>query len=677
MTAQQLTSKGVLRRFGYGAEVSVFLQTSRDEVIGQLTSRSSFDVDQTQVRAWQGTIDVLKSALAAGRARGHLFLEFDIPRMGRRVDVVLVLDHVVFVIEFKVGAQAALAGDIDQVVDYALDLKHFHEPSHQAPLVPVLVATAAPAQPLLVTTSIAADGLFDPICCSAHTLDLMLSQVLQFADGPRIDAHAWVSGRYRPTPTIVEAAMALYARHSVADISRSDAANLGQTSGFITAVIRDAREHGKKALCFVTGVPGAGKTLVGLDVATQSTDAVQELHAVYLSGNGPLVKVLHEALARDKVRRESEVGRTLRIGDARRQVKSFIQAVHHFRDEGLADSRPPHDHVAIFDEAQRAWDREQTASFMQRKRGLADFDKSEPEFLISCLDRHEDWAVVVCLVGTGQEINRGEAGISEWLASLSRSFPDWQVYVSPSLDKRDPVVPKELALARQRGKLHEAASLHLATSVRSFRSERVSEFVNRLLDLDVEGASAMLSEVTERFPILLTRDLGLAKAWVRARARGTERYGMVVSSQAQRLKPHAIDVRVAIDPVHWFLGGKEDTRSSYYLEDVATEFQVQGLELDWSCVVWDGDLRHLGDRWGYFGFKGNRWMRVLQDDRRRYLLNAYRVLLTRARQGTVIVVPPGDARDPTRMHGIYDPTYALLRRVGIRELSSASQEVGA
>lgn len=677
MSVQQPTPKWALRRFGYGAEVSAFLEVAPNEIIGQLTSRSSFDVDQAQVRAWQGTIDILKPALKAAGARGHIFLEFDIPRMGRRVDAVVVIDHVVFVVEFKVGAQAALAGDIDQVIDYALDLKHFHEPSHKTPLVPVLVATAAPDQPLAVSTSVAADGLFDPICCNANSLGVALSQVLPFVDGPMIDAKAWVSGRYRPTPTIVEAAMALYARHSVADISRSDAANLGQTSGFITGVIRDARAHGKKALCFVTGVPGAGKTLVGLDVATQSTDAVEELHAVYLSGNGPLVRVLHEALARDKVRREAEEGRSLRIGDARRQVQSFIQAVHHFRDEGLADSRPPHDHVAIFDEAQRAWNRDQTASFMRRRRGLADFDKSEPEFLISCLDRHTDWAVVVCLVGTGQEINRGEAGISEWLASLSRSFPDWEVYVSPWLDQRDPVVPQELASARERGMLHEVPSLHLATSVRSFRSERVSEFVNRLLDLDVDGASAMLAEVTERFPILLTRDLGLAKSWVRARARGTERFGMVVSSQAQRLKPHAIDVRVAIDPVHWFLGGKDDTRSSYYLEDVATEFQVQGLELDWSCVVWDGDLRHLGDRWGYFGFVGDSWQRVLKDDRRRYLLNAYRVLLTRARQGTVIVVPPGDAHDPTRTHDVYDPTYALLRRVGVRELHSTLPEVRA
>lgn len=660
---------GRLRRFGYGDSISLFLAASPQQVIGSLTQQSAFNVDQAQVHAWLGTVDTLQRALTALPGRGHVFLEFDIPRLGRRVDAVVVVDHVVFVVEFKVGANQFLAGDVDQVVDYALDLKNFHEPSHHVPLVPVLVATHAPAGDLCIATDAAADGLFAPIRCNTETLAPAFEHVLAFAEGPPIDAQTWVSGRYRPTPTIVEAAMALYARHSVADISRNDAANLGETSGFLSQIIHQARDTGSKAVCFVTGVPGAGKTLVGLDVATHSTDAAAELHAVYLSGNGPLVKVLHEALARDKVRREAEEGRKLRIGDARRQVKTFVQAIHHFRDHGLADTRPPHDHVAIFDEAQRAWDLKQTASFMQRKRGLTGFDQSEPEFLISCLDRHPDWAVVVCLVGTGQEINRGEAGISEWLASLSRRFPEWEVYASPVLEQHDAGVRDELAAACTRGKLHESTSLHLTASVRSFRSERVSEFVNRLLDLDTDGARAMVAEVTERFPILLTRELSTAKAWLRGRARGTERYGMVVSSQAQRLKPHAIDVRVLVDPVHWFLADKQDTRSSYYLEDVATEFQVQGLELDWTCVVWDGDLRVANGQWDYYGFVGDRWNRVLKDERRRYLLNAYRVLLTRARQGTVLVVPHGDASDSTRAPSIYDPTYELLRAVGLPEVA--------
>lgn len=664
------TSSRGYRRYGYGRPLVDFLGADSRTVLGELSQRSAFDVDQTQIAAWQGSIECLREALAPIGTDGHLFLEFDVPRLGRRIDAVLVFRHVVFVIEFKVGAMAFLAADLDQVVDYALDLKHFHETSHDVPVVPILVATEARAVTVQAAIDAAVPNLFLPMRCTPETLGQGVALALELAEGPAVDAEEWVRGRYKPTPTIVEAAMALYARHDVADISRSDAANLGQTSGFISKVITQAREQGRKAICFVTGVPGAGKTLVGLDVATQSTNAEAELHAVYLSGNGPLVQVLQEALARDRVRREREQGRKLSVGEARRQVKSFIQSVHHFRDDGLADAAPPIDHVAIFDEAQRAWNREQTASFMERKRGQAGFDLSEPEFLISCLDRHPTWAVVVCLVGNGQEINTGEAGIAEWLGSVERRFPEWEVYVSPELGQGDATVAALKAQVQAREKLHQVPSLHLATSVRSFRSERYSEFVNRLLDLDVDGAKALLAEATARFPLRVTRDLAAAKAWLRARARGSERYGIVVSSAAQRLKPHAIDVRVKIDPVNWFLADKDDTRSSYYLEDVATEFQVQGLELDWTCVVWDGDLRRTGDTWTHHRFKGAKWERVKQGERQSYLLNAYRVLLTRARQGTVIVVPQGDEADLTRAPAFYDPIYDYLRMVGVAELSA-------
>ncbi len=658
------------RRYGHGQSLDDFLASDTNVVIGALTQRSAFDVDQTQVAAWQGSIECLREALAPWADSGHLFFEFDVPRLGRRIDAVLLLRQAVFVIEFKVGAKAFLAADLDQVVDYALDLKHFHETSHDVPLVPILVATGAHAVTVQAAMDGAVSNLFVPMRCTPETLGQGIALALELAEGPVIDSETWLRGRYKPTPTIVEAAMALYARHDVADISRSDAANLGQTSGFISQVIAQAREQGRKAICFVTGVPGAGKTLVGLDVATQSTNADAELHAVYLSGNGPLVQVLQEALARDRVRREKEQGHAIGIGEARRQVKSFIQAVHHFRDEYLRDLLPPTDHVAIFDEAQRAWNREQTASFMQRKRGQMGFDLSEPEFLISCLDRHPTWAVVVCLVGNGQEINTGEAGIAEWLGSVERRFAKWEVYVSPELGQGDAAAAAHKAQLRAREKLHEAPSLHLATSVRSFRSERYSEFVNRLLDLDLDGAKALLPQATARFPLRITRDLAAAKMWLRSRARGSERFGIVVSSEAQRLRPHAIDVRVKVDPVHWFLAGKEDTRSSYYLEDVATEFQVQGLELDWTCLVWDGDLRFSGETWTHHSFIGDRWTNIHKDDRRAYLVNAYRVLLTRARQGTVIVVPPGDANDPTRLPAFYDPIYGLIREVGVEPLEA-------
>ncbi len=431
-------------------------------------------------------------------------------------------------------------------------------------------------------------------------------------------------------------------------------------------IIQTTKTRREKAICFVTGVPGAGKTLVGLDVATKHIDRKDELYSVFLSGNGPLVSILQEALARDKVRQSRLREKVVRKGSALSEVRAFIQNVHHFRDECLIDAdRPPIEHVAIFDEAQRAWNLKQTADFMRRKKRRPDFNVSEPEFLISCLDRHRDWAVIVCLVGGGQEINTGEAGIGEWFDALRRSFPDWQIYVSDQLSDSEYGAGHVIEGLETRRRVTFKCDLHLATSIRSFRSERVSRLVKELLDLELEGAQKTLQQVQERYPIVLTRDLGTARKWLRNRARGSERYGIVVSSQAERLKPHALDVRAPVDPVHWFLDARDDVRSSYYLEDVATEFHVQGLELDWVCVVWDADFRFTPEGWDHWSFRGSRWERIHSLERRRYLKNAYRVLLTRARQGMVVVVPQGDDEDPTRHPTYYDPTFDYLVRSGM------------
>lgn len=415
----------------------------------------------------------------------------------------------------------------------------------------------------------------------------------------------------------------------------------------------------------MTGVPGAGKTLVGLDVATRHRDQKSALHSVFLSGNGPLVKVLREALALDHIEREKAKGLKVGKGEARRLVSSFIQNVHHFRDECLRDSsQPPVDHVTLFDEAQRAWDVAQTSFFMRRKRNLPDFDQSEPEFLISCLDRHPDWAVVVCLVGGGQEINTGEGGVGEWIQALQH-FPDWEVHLAPQLRGSEYRAVEAIAELRRCRTVVDHTELHLATSMRSFRAERLSEFVRLVLEREVDAAADLYCSFADRFPIVLTRSLDQAKDWLRSHARGHERYGIVVSSQAQRLKPHAIDVRPTVDPVHWFLHGKDDVRSCYHLEDVGTEFLVQGLELDWSCVVWDGDLRYGENGWQHHEFHGSRWQRIRKPHRQRYLENAYRVLLTRARQGMVIVVPEGSVNDATRGGKMYDGTFGFLRAVGL------------
>lgn len=666
-----MDQRALRKRWGYGASIAEFLATDPEFILGALARWSGFADEVAQKAAWSEQIEILKGLLRpyAG-SNGALFFEYDIPRLGRRVDTVLVLEHVLFVIEFKVGANTFARDAIDQVWDYALDLKNFHEPSHQIPIVPVLVATHAGAGPNALAPAPHDDDVARPMCCGAAELADVIRLALKRFPPPPINPEVWQSGRYHPTPTIVEAARALYAGHSVEEISRSDAgvANLTVTANRLATLIAQVRQRGEKAIFFVTGVPGAGKTLVGLDVANRHTDKDDSLYSVYLSGNGPLVSVLHEALARDQVARSKAKGEGLRIGQARSAVKQFIQNVHHFRDDCLASTGAPLEHIALFDEAQRAWDLQETAHFMKSKKGIDGFGESEPAFLISCLDRHDDWAVIVCLVGSGQEINRGEAGISEWLAAIRTRFHNWSVYLSPRLREVEYHADTELSALKSNPHAHWDDALHLATSMRSFRAERVSEFVNLLLALEIDGARAALAEVLPTFPICLTRSLTHAKQWLHQQARGSERYGIVVSSQAQRLKPHAIDVRVKVDPVRWFLEDKDDVRSSYYLEDVATEFQVQGLELDWTCVVWDGDLRLNGGQWDYFGFKGKRWERVRKNLRQRYLLNAYRVLLTRARQGMVIVVPEGSAEDPSRAPAYYDPAFRLLAELGIPSL---------
>jgi hypothetical protein len=328
----------------------------------------------------------------------------------------------------------------------------------------------------------------------------------------------------------------------------------------------------------------------------------------------------------------------------------------------------------LFDEAQRAWDLKMTADFMKRKKSQPGFKHSEPEFLISCLDRHPDWAVVICLVGGGQEINRGEAGIGEWIDSLKRSYPDWRVYISPQLSDSEYGAGQVLRQLESHRNVEHVPSLHLSVSMRSFRAENVSLLVKQILDLDANGARRTLSQVEDRYPIVITRDLTKAKGWLKSQARGTERFGIMVSSQAERLKPHAIFVKAPMDPVHWFLDGKEDVRSSYYLEDVATEFHVQGLELDWGCVTWDADFQYSGEGWIQKSFRGRRWQSINKDELRIYQKNAYRVLLTRARQGMVIVVPPGDPEDPTRKPAFYDPTFDYLRRIGFDEIDRSRLE---
>jgi hypothetical protein len=658
-----------VKREYYADSISNFLRLSTEEIVGKLALASDFPDTLEQRAAWVEEIEILRPILSFHSGAVHF--EYSIPRMGERIDVLLIIGPVIFVLEFKTGAKEFTRYALDQVTDYALDLKNFHETSHGRFVAPILIATEAKSVLPLVAMTPQDDKLLVPLKANAKSLGDVIKAVLDLLRGDMIDWRAWQAGRYSPTPTIMEAALALYRRHSVAEISRSDAGaiNLSQTSDAISEIVREAKDLGQKSICFVTGVPGAGKTLVGLNIATKYIDKADAHHSVFLSGNGPLVKILQEALARDMVARTKAQGEKIKKGEAKSRVKAFIQNVHHFRDEGLRDmDRPPIDHVALFDEAQRAWNLEMTADFMKRKKKQPGFLYSEPEFLISCLDRHTDWAVIICLVGGGQEINRGEAGIGEWIDSLMRSYPDWHVFISSQLMDSEYGAGKVLKQLESHRNVRHLPSLHLSVSMRSFRAENVSLLVKQILDLEAENARQTLAQLRDRYPIVITRDLAKAKGWLKSKARGTERYGIMVSSQAERLKPQAIFVRAPIDPIHWFLDGKDDVRSSYYLEDVATEFHVQGLELDWGCVTWDADFRYAKTGWTHKSFLGKTWRNIKGLDRQKYQKNSYRVLLTRARQGMAIVVPAGDREDPTRDPIFYDPTYEYLRGIGFTEI---------
>jgi Uncharacterized conserved protein (DUF2075) len=656
------------KRSGYCAEIEAFKAADPQAILGELAKSQIGDLTPAQRDAWLAQIEVLHSAFA-GLSSGMVLFEFLIPRMGKRADNLLLIDGLIFVIEFKVGAARFDRSAETQAVDYALDLKNFHAGSHNLPIMPVVVATRAPS--IAVTIGEPVDGVF-PVCqANSNSLGDVVRAALTRFRFPTFDFAKWLQAGYHPTPTIIEASQVLYREHSVVDITRMEAGadNLGATTGTLEAIIDETRATGTKAICFVTGVPGAGKTLAGLNLVSLRRGKLQsdEEHAVFLSGNGPLVKVLQEALARDEVERSKINRERCTKGDAHRHAHAFIQNIHHFRDEHVRNPQPPIERVVVFDEAQRAWNERQTSNFMVRKKGLKDFNQSEPGFLISVMDRHTGWSVIICLVGGGQEINTGEAGLKEWFVALRDRFSDWNVYM-PKQESISEFL-SGFDLLSLGGRVSFEQTLHLSVSLRSFRSERLSTGVSALLDGIQATAYQELATIQKDFPIVITRSLSHAKRWIRSKARGSERFGLLASSAGMRLKPIGVTMQIKVDPCVWFLNNQDDVRSSNYLEDAASEFDVQGLELDWSVVVWDADMIRRSDNgWTFRAFKGTKWQKA-NGSAAQYRLNAYRVLLTRARQGMAIVVPEGDSHDPTRDPKYYEPTWEYLCELGLSQLT--------
>ena len=685
------------QRYYYSDSITNFLFRNTDEIVGRLTQASQHDINDETSQSWVTEIDTLREVLAHYKGRGSVYMEYNIPRMGRRADVIVVIDAVVFVLEYKTQEQRFSRDAMVQVWDYALDLKNFQEGSQDRILIPVLVAPRERDSHCRLELKHFEDMVYEPLMVNGKRLAEVFEMVLRTVSydvRPTLSDDQWAKSGYSPTPTIIEAAIALYEENTVEDITKHGG-DIDKASEELRRIINRCREHRRKAICFITGVPGAGKTLIGLNTAIDQF--MQGEKAVYLSGNFPLVEVLQEALTRDFVRRDkirakTEGRKACTKAEAKSKVKAFIQMIHHYRDlylegtevkngrivpiEGYFQSHKdkayiPVEHVAIFDEAQRAWTRDELKRFMREKKGISNFPYSEPEYLISCMDRQTDWGLVVCLVGNGQAINKGEAGLKEWIESVHRSYPELDVYMSDYLVESNDITKVELGLISKQ--LTACEDLHLKMSMRSFRSEKVSIFVNQLLALQKEEAKATLGEI-ERYPIVLTRNLETAKQWLKEHSRGSERMGLLASSKAERLKAIGINVRYQPDFVHWFLEDDTDIRSSNCLEDTLTEFKVQGLEIDWACVTWDADLRlnHEGTAWQHFQLRsGTKWQNINKAVNREYQINAYRVLLTRARQGMVIVVPNGDdgvPPDETRKPEWYDGIYQYLKSIGLEEI---------
>mgnify|MGYP004668930041 CR=1 FL=1 len=712
----------------YNSSFEEFIKADKNSIFGIIDGGAHGVTPTTTKESWQDEIVIMKKVLSAFEDKnGKIIFEYNIPRLGKRIDIVLLYKGIVFCLEFKTGNQDIKAANYDQVLDYALDLKNFHKFSQNKLIVPILVDPKYKNHTTNIQMSVYDDRVVKPLLTGENGIcDLITKIVKKFPNETSVNDN-WVISPYAPTPTIIEAAKTLYENHSVEDITRHEADKVSTvaTIKYIIDIIQKSKTNGEKSICFVTGVPGAGKTLVGLDVAVRQTyqendEPVEDEGAVYLSGNGPLVAVLNEALAQDNYKKCRDRNERKNLSDSRREVGKFIQIIHRYRDNMLAKIKNPVEngileidptkaveqekagygeveHVAIFDEAQRAWTHKRIANYLKRggtygnKLKVPNFPMSESAFLIWSLDQREDWATIVCLVGGGQEIHDGEAGISEWIYALNEKFPHWKVYISPKLTEPEYAEGKVNELLKENKNVTYSENLHLGVSLRSFRAEKLSAFVHALLAVEPEKAVELYNEIKDRYPIVLTRDMEKAKEWLHSKVRGTERTGVLITKESARFKPLGIHVLPSGDKnaVHWFLDDKTNTKSSNYLEDAATEIQVQGLELDYTCLLWDADMRYNNGKWCFYKFNGTtKWNEQLPNTESKqelckYMLNAYRVLLTRARSGMIICVPKGNSNktlsgswealsdsweDSTRLPEFYDDTYEYLRSLGIEKI---------
>ena len=653
--------------------LSEFIALPDETTLGLLArgnAEARFPIPPEQIEAWHEQLAPLKAAISAliesserCATESRVLLEYPIPRIGKRIDAVLLVRDLIIVIEFKTGESSG-SGKA-QVEDYAFLLSYFHEPSRGRRIVPLLVRQH---QREAEWTGTPIAGVQPTVTASYSELGRCLIEIVSRTGDPSTPCVAkddWDHGRFKPVPAIIDAAVALYSGMDVFEIGHACSSNesLERTTAAIVAAVHRARQNSQKLICFVTGVPGSGKTLGGLNAVHHS-----ELRgsASFLSGNRPLVNVLKEALIRNVLERAEKAGQEMTRANASRQVETFVHNVHRFAEEYFANEQKPSQQVIVFDEAQRAWNVAQNRKRFGRS-------VSEPQMLLEIMSRHTDWAVVIALVGGGQEINRGEAGLAEWGRALA-AIGGWKVVAAPG------VLEGSAATAGSRlfenityADVAADSSLHLEVSLRSIRAERISDWVNLVLDGKAEAAR----DISRRFdtPPILTRNLGDLRGWLRQMRRGTARVGLVGSAHAARLRADGLepsfDFHRFFDWENWFLDDDDDVRSSSRLEVYATQFEIQGLELDWVGVCWGDDLLWSGSEWISYRFNNKAWLPRERDEKHQFRLNAYRVLLTRARQGSIIYVPRPDAGDDSRMFAGLELTAKFLVDAGAREVENA------
>ena len=653
----------------YCNSIPGFLNDKSASIIGQLV-RHSFEVNKEQSDAWDNQISQLQAKLEECGVEGDIIFEYDIVRLGKRIDVILLIKHIVFSLEFKNGKNIFVAQDAQQAEDYAIDIKNFHKESEDLYVCPILIATNAPKYKKEQSIDCYPDKQIFLQRENIETFTPKLTSIIdRYGDDETIDFEKWFNSPYHPTPTIIAAAVEAYTSHDISQIAQSEAGqdNIDKCEREIEKIINYARDNHKKCVCFVTGVPGAGKTLVGLDVVAKNLNKGKDNLSVYLSGNGPLVEVLQEALKRSVKEKMSKESKEVKR-ETKTAINTLIQSSYSFKKDNAKNTLPTPEHIMIFDEAQRVWNEQKMTNKHEKDPVMS---VSEPHLLFRIMDRHEQWAVMICLVGLGQDIYDGEVGINEWFCCGIDDYKDWELFYSPAIfsQTEDKNIDKDKILSCER--CHQVESLHLETSIRSFRADKQCQFVDYLLDNKPDDARKVYEQMKEKYPVYITRDVEVAKQWAKNQVRGSQRCGVLACSSAQRLKPEGIYVSKDIDVKNWFLAPSDDLRSSNMMEIVASEFKVQGLEIDWAVVCWDADLRRKNlNEWDHYYFHGTKWLHRNKEEQKRYLVNSYRVLLTRARQGMIIFVPKGDDpdEDPSRDYNFYNQIYEYLINCGIEEM---------